>query len=69
MILTCYKTNTGAGNTLVSSKLTENIVNQVILLILRSWRLGPYRDPEQQGDKLGHKHHPRNKDLLLNRQN
>ena len=40
MMLVCYKTNLGVGNTMVCLKITENIIIMVLLAILESWRWG-----------------------------
>jgi hypothetical protein len=39
-------TNLGVGNTMVSLKITENVIIKVLLAILGSWRWGPYGGPD-----------------------
>ncbi len=45
MMLIWYKTNLGAGNTMVPSEIAKYVIIKVLLAIEGSWRWGPYRDP------------------------
>ncbi len=50
-MLRCNQTNSGAGNTMVASELTGGVNIGDLLVFLGCWRLGPYADPDQQGDR------------------
>jgi hypothetical protein len=46
MMLIWYKTNLGVGNTMVLSEIAKYVIIKVLLAIERSFRWGPYRDPD-----------------------
>jgi len=46
MMLVCYQTNLGVGNTMMTLKIKENVINKVLLAILGSCRWGPYGVPD-----------------------
>jgi hypothetical protein len=46
-----HQTNSGALNTMVALKLNGNGEIDILVTILVCWRLGPYADPDQQGDQ------------------
>ncbi len=46
MKLVCYWTNLGVGNTMMSLKITENVIIKGLLANLGSWRWGPYGGPD-----------------------
>ncbi len=46
----CNHTNLGVLNTMVALKFHAKGKNVFVLTILVGWRLGPYADPDQQGD-------------------
>ena len=46
MILVCYYTNVGVGNSMVSLKLTEHVILELLFAFVGSWRWGPYADPD-----------------------
>jgi hypothetical protein len=50
VMLRCNHTNLGVLNTMVALKFHAKGKNVFVLTILVGWRLGPYVDPDQQGD-------------------
>ena len=50
VMLRCNHTNLGVLNTMVALKFHAKGENVFVLTILVGWRLGPYADPDQQGD-------------------
>ena len=50
VMLRYHQTNSGALNTMVALKWNGNGEIDILVTILVCWRLGPYADPDQQGD-------------------
>jgi hypothetical protein len=51
VMLRYHQTNAGALNTMVALKWNGNGEIDILVTILVCWRLGPYADPDQQGDR------------------
>ncbi len=51
VMLRYHQTNSGALNTLVALKWNGNSEIDILVTILVCWRLGPYADLDQQGDR------------------
>ena len=52
VMLRLHQTNSGALNTMVALKWNGNGEIDILVTILVCWRLVPYVDPDQQGDKV-----------------
>jgi hypothetical protein len=50
VMLRYHQTNLGALNTMVALNWNGNGEIDILVTILVCWRLGPYADPDQQGD-------------------
>ena len=50
VMLRYHQTNSGALNTMVALKWNGKGEIDILVTILVCWRLGPYADPDQQGD-------------------
>jgi len=53
VMLRYHQTNSGALNTMVALKWNGKGEIDILVTILVCWRLGPYADPDQQGDIVG----------------
>ena len=53
VMLRYHQTNSGALNMMVALKWNGNGEIDILVTILVCWRLGPYADPDQQGDGKG----------------
>ncbi len=56
VMLRCNHTNLGVPITMVALKFHAKGKNDFVLTILVGWRLGPYADPDQQGDSMSCAH-------------